>query len=571
MRSRGLRVCSVAIALTLSGPLGGVATAQAPKSAVNVKPLAQSLTGGAKADYDAAKVLASDGDFAGALIKFQSAYDQSKDPRLLYNVAFCEKNLRHYAKAIAALQRYLADGTGFLTDKDRKEADGLIQTFQPFTTNATFKVSEDGAQIFVDETPAGVSPLAAPVVLDIGERHIRVVKDGFRPFEKTLPVGGSAAVAVDVTLEKEVHEGHLVVDAPAGASIVLDGGPPSTGKLDATVPAGGHQLRVTAPGMRPFQSEVVIQDKETRSIQVALEPDAAAEIPKIRVAIGCDGPEPKGPDDGLVVYLDGPDVVAPANVKKKWSDDLGRNVVEYVEYPAVAGKHTLRARIPDCESLETAVTVDATKGGDVAGALESDTPTILAGPQGSPGHWRVGAGVSIFRPGDDIQYKNMPDTYQGGFAAANGAFVEAAFVGRWFGVTTQWTYDVGSVQRKTYNSNYLLPSSPSYDVFSWTVRPGFRVPFNVVALSLGPEAGFTHISIDQVYGGPQAEVGGFVAVDVQPFCDWGLTASGDLGAVTGNNSGSPLVNVVNVGLFFEPNPRCQRERSTRFGLFPGGQ
>ncbi len=294
MRSRGLRACSVAIALTLAGPLSSVATAQAPKSAVTAKPLAQSLTGGAKADYDAAKVLASDGDFAGALIKFQSAYDQSKDPRLLYNIAFCEKNLRHYAKAIAALQRYLAEGTGLLTDKDRKEADGLIQTFQPFTTNATFKVSEDGAQIFVDDAPAGVSPLAAPVVLDIGERHIRVVKDGFKPFEKTLPVGGSAAVAVDVVLEKEVHEGHIVVDAPAGASIVLDGSPPSTGKLDATVPAGGHQLRVTAPGMRPFQSEVVIQDKETRSIQVALEPEAAAEIPKIRVAIGCDGPEPKG-------------------------------------------------------------------------------------------------------------------------------------------------------------------------------------------------------------------------------------------------------------------------------------
>ena len=207
----------------------------------------------------------------------------------------------------------------------------------------------------------------------------------------------------------------------------------------------------------------------------------------------------------------------------------------------------------------------------MAGALESDTPTILAGPQGTPGHWRIGAGVSIFRPGDDIQYKNMPDSYGGGFASVNGGFVEGALLWRWFGVTMQWTYDVGSVQRKTYNSNYLLPSSPSYEVFSWMVRPGFRVPFNVVALSLGPEAGLTHISIDQVYGGPQAEVGGFVAVDVQPFCDWGLTASGDLGALTDASNGSPLVNAVNIGLFFEPNPRCRRERSTRFGLFPGGQ
>ncbi len=572
MSARTLRARAVALAVALAtGSMTGLAAGQAPKATVTAKPLAQTLTGGAKADYEAAKVLLLNGDFAGAIIKFQSSYDQSKDPRLLYNVAACEKNLRHYAKAIAILQRYLAEGAGFLTDKDRKEAQDLIQTFQPFTTNATFKISEDGAQLFVDDAPAGVSPLAAPVVLDIGERHIRVVKDGFKPFEKTLPVGGSAAVAVDVTLEKEVHQGHLVVDAPAGASIVLDGGPSSTGKLDVNVPAGGHQLRVTAPGMRPFQSEVVIQDKETRSIQVALEPEAAAEVPKIRVAIGCDGPEPKGPDDGLVVYLDGPDVVAPANVKKKWSDDLGRNVVDYVEYPAVAGKHTLRARIPDCESLETSVAVDPVKGGDVAGALESDTPTMLAGPQGTPGHWRVGAGVSMYRPGDscssrtcrtatkEISRRSMARSWRGRCCGAGSASRRCSR-----------TTSARCSGRPTIRTT-LLPSSPNLDIFSWTVRPGSACPSTWWRSRSGRRRGSRTTASTKLYGGPQAELGGFVAVDVQPFCDWGVTASGDLGAVTGNSQGARLANTVNIGLFFEPNPRCRRERSTRFGLFPGGQ
>ena len=47
----------------------------------------------------------------------------------------------------------------------------------------------------------------------------------------------------------------------------------------------GDQLRVTAPGMRPYQTEVIIQDKETRSLTVWLEAVAAAERPTLRVAV----------------------------------------------------------------------------------------------------------------------------------------------------------------------------------------------------------------------------------------------------------------------------------------------
>jgi len=232
-----------------------------PKPAAAAKPLAQALTGQAKADYEAGKTLAGDGDFPGALIKFQSAYDQSKDPRLLWNVAFCEKNMRHYSRVISTLNRYMAEGNGYLTDKDRKDAQDLIATLQPFTTNATITVSEDGAQISIDDSLVGTSPLSAPVVLDIGERHLRVTKDGFKPFEKTLPVGGSTAVGVDVKLEKEVHEGRLVVNAPIDATLVLDDKEIGKGKVELKVAAGGHQVRETAPGMRPFQTEIVIQDK----------------------------------------------------------------------------------------------------------------------------------------------------------------------------------------------------------------------------------------------------------------------------------------------------------------------
>jgi hypothetical protein len=574
MTGRQLRTGAALLVATFSvATLSWNAGAQPhpPKPAAAAKPLAQALTGQAKADYEAGKTLAGDGDFAGALIKFQSAYDQSKDPRLLWNVAFCEKNNRHYSRVISTLNRYVAEGNGYLTDKDRKDAQDLIATLQPFTTNLTIKVSEDGAQVSIDDAPVGTSPLTAPVVLDIGERHIRVTKDGFKPFEKALPVGGSAAVYLDVPLAKEVHEGRLIVNAPIDATLVLDDKEIGKGKMEMKVAAGGHQVRETAPGMRPFQTEIVIQDGEARQLDVQLEKLPEPEKPKVRVAVGCDGPEPVGPDDGLVVYLDGPDVLPPVNVKKKWDDQQSRNVVEYVEYAVDAGSHTIRARIPECVSLDTTVQVDPTAGAVVTGALESDTPGIMSGPQGSPGHWRIGANLWMFKPSDTYQSNRMPEAYAGGLGAATGGAIEGALVWRWFGMFMQGAYGSGSVTRHTFNSNDVLPGTTNFSVVEGSFRMSFRLPFNMVSWNvIGPETGAAQVNVKDVDTGKvQPLFGLWTGVDVQPFCDWGASVLGDVQGL-GNSSGGPGATL-QVGFFFEPNSRCRRERSTEFGLRTGGK
>jgi PEGA domain len=540
------------------GPKPRPAAVPAPRT------LAQSLTGDAKAAYDAGKVLAADGDFAGALIKFKAAFDASKDPRVLWNVAFCEKNLRHYSKVITTLQRYQADGGALLTDKDRKDAQDLITTIEPFTTKMTIHVNEDGAQIFVDDEPVGTSPLASPVVLDIGERHVRVTKDGFTPFEKTTPVGGSAAVALDVTMQKVVHQGRLVVNAPPGSTIFLDEQQVGTGKLDQAVPTGGHQLRVTAPGMRPFQSEVVVQDNETRSVDVVLERQAEPEKPKIRVAVGCDDGEPKSPDDGVVVYLDGPDVAPAVNVKRHWSDDVGRNVVDYIEYSATAGPHRVRVRIPGCDSLEVSVDVDAAKGADVSGALYSDTFVLFRGPQGTPGHLRVGVGAWLYAgPATD----KMPEEYGAGLGAVKGIDLNAALAWRWFGMSLDGAYGSGSFHRQSFSTNYALPDPATTNVWMGVLRAGPRIPFNVVALAFGAEVGIQEINVAQVRTGNIGPVvGGWGAIDIQPLCDWGVSVSGSGGGSNDNGFGT-----FQVGVFFAPNAQCRRSRATEHGLRPAAR
>jgi hypothetical protein len=269
-----------ATTVTMITALASVAAAQprrppspptAAASTPGIKSLAQTLTGDAKAAYDAAKLLVGDGDFAGAAIKFQAAYDQSSDARLLWNIAACEKSQRHYAKTMALVRRYLDSGGPLLTDADRSEAKSLIDAIESFTVRLTVTVSEAGAEVFVDDERVGTSPLAQPITVDIGQRRITAKKAGFADATQTVPVGGSAAADVSLTLSAEVHEGHLTVTSQPDARITIDGKAVGTGKFDGKLHSGGHTLRVEADGMHPYQSEVALADDENRSIDVPLE------------------------------------------------------------------------------------------------------------------------------------------------------------------------------------------------------------------------------------------------------------------------------------------------------------
>jgi hypothetical protein len=241
-------------------------------------PLGNTLTGAAKLDYDAATLLYENGDYAGALIKYQSAYEHAKDPRLLWNAAACEKNLHHYAKASTLVRQYLREGGDQLSDASKADAQSFLQAVAPFVASLSVTVNEVGANVYIDDEIAGVSPLAQPVLVTIGSRTLRVAKDGFVPHTQAIEVRGTD-LALSVTLAPDVHEGRLHVQAEAGHSIVLDEHVVGVGEWEGKVASGGHTLRVTANHKRPYQSEILVQDNQTRAVEITLEDEPHGGIP----------------------------------------------------------------------------------------------------------------------------------------------------------------------------------------------------------------------------------------------------------------------------------------------------
>ncbi len=283
-RSFMQRAVALGVLLTVVAPYAAAAPkkkgeAAAPAAAATPPaqpPLSESLSGMGRAEYEAAKILYADGDYAGASLKFQRAYEESKDPRLLWNEAAAEKMLRRYVRVTELVDRYIRESGDKLSEQDRSDAQALLDTVKGFVAEVTFKVVPDGSAIFVDDQQIGTSPVTQAIRVEMGERRLRVSKPGFLEFTSARQFDGGSANTIEVTLQAEVHEGKLLITASAGDTIRVDGAVVGTGEWQGNLQSGLHRVQVSAPGKRDYQSDVAVQDKQSHSVRVMLDPLATA-------------------------------------------------------------------------------------------------------------------------------------------------------------------------------------------------------------------------------------------------------------------------------------------------------
>ena len=579
----GRLVCALAashaFATSSQRPAVAQTRALASPARTRPKPLAQTLPPEAKGDYDAGKILFEDGDFQTSRIKFQAAYDLTRDARLLWNVAVCQKNERHYAKALATLARYVQDGGDLLSTGDRRDAEELSKAITPFTSAATFHVSEDGAQLWVDDELLGTTPIPKPIAVDLGPRKVRAKKDGFRVFEKEIAVGGMATVTIEVAMERQ--SGHLDLRVAPNASVAIDGKEIGKGPaVDVDLPVGGHELLVTAPGMRPYQGDLVIEDGRTRAFDVSLE-RAQEQASEVRVAVGCGRPEPGVPEDGLAVFVDDAKESAAALGTRRKSEQEGR-AVAYVPYAVAPGKHTARIAIAGCDALSTSV--DAPLGGhaSITGMLPSSHLFFDGSPAGSPDGWRAGAGIATLNE----SFSNYGTFFQPGTGSTAtissvdmtmvGPMITGGLEGRWLTLLGDLRFLKGSTGDAGLTGTNLpagATGASSLSIATLGVRPGVRVPlfFGSISVGVALDAGlyfFSPTNLGPSRSNAFLDDGVWAAIDVKPICDWGI--QGGIGSGNADFYG-PSVNTGTatstwVHVVFEPNVVCERARDGAFKI-----
>lgn len=234
----------------------------------------------ATAAYKQAEELAKAGKWADACPLYEASYHA--DPKLgaLLHAADCQEKAGHTATAWAefndAVEVAHKSGDN-REDLARRRAAALepklakLHLAPPKQLIPGLSVKRDGADITV--------LVGTDIPLDPGDHVISATAPGYQDFTKTVTIStGTVSIELPV-LDKQVvappkpvvHEGTLEITAPPNAEILLDQQHVGTGSYKAKVKSGGHTLRVVAGGMRPYQSEIVVGDDETRTIDVPLE------------------------------------------------------------------------------------------------------------------------------------------------------------------------------------------------------------------------------------------------------------------------------------------------------------
>lgn len=237
------------------------------------KPLAETLTGEAKANYDLGITLYKVGDYANAVTRFKQAYDEVKDPRLLWNMAACQKWLRHYSEVQSLVNRYVKDGgdQGLLAESDFREARELLTVVDSLVAPLKLQILEPGATVYVDNVVTATTPLTGPIPVDMGARHIKVTKPEFKDFEADIVVSGGKETSLKVELIKITREGRISVRTSEKDSLIsVDGKKVGSFEYFGATSVGQHLLRVTAPGHEPFQADFALTEGGVRTFEVTL-------------------------------------------------------------------------------------------------------------------------------------------------------------------------------------------------------------------------------------------------------------------------------------------------------------
>jgi hypothetical protein len=235
------------------------------------------LRGEALASFDRGSQLFADGDVAGARAEFLRAYTLGSDPRVLYNVAVCDKAQRRYARALRELQQSLDTGGGTLPKRYVQTVEDTLSLLRPLVTTLTLQVDEDGAAVSLDDEPVGTTPLAAPLPVEVGEHVVDVRKAGFHDLRERVEAADTPR-SVSLQLEPLLKRGQLVVQArglPAtlAATAVVDGADVGPLPWTGMVTSGLHSVTARAAGYSGATVGFDVPYKQQSTVVVDMKPD----------------------------------------------------------------------------------------------------------------------------------------------------------------------------------------------------------------------------------------------------------------------------------------------------------
>ena len=210
-------------------------------------------------------------DYVGAVAEFEKALELAPFAVIRFNLGLAYAKLDEPAKAVAMLEKALAD-PGNLSARRIEQAKRVLAEQQRRLGQLELDVSESGAVVRVDGVELGRTPLDQSVRLAAGNHFVDVVKPRFEPIHREVQVRAQTTTRVRIVLDAtEQPMGQLWIRSRLiDAEVWLDGKRIGRTPLDKSIPvlAGRHTAEVKRRGYRTASKTVNIEQGATAEVEL---------------------------------------------------------------------------------------------------------------------------------------------------------------------------------------------------------------------------------------------------------------------------------------------------------------
>lgn len=154
----------------------------------------------AVARYQRGQELYTERNFPAALVEFRKAYELAPNYRVLYNIGQVCYQMQDYVCALRSLEQYLVDGSADLPEARKQAVNEEVKALKARIGYLDVHATPEGAELTVDDVPAGVLPLKAPLAVGTGRHRLTVTLAGHAPVTRTVDVAGQDTLKVELPL-----------------------------------------------------------------------------------------------------------------------------------------------------------------------------------------------------------------------------------------------------------------------------------------------------------------------------------------------------------------------------------
>lgn len=192
----------------------------------------------ARERYESAVKLYEDGAYDAALVELNRAAELRPSYKLYYNIGQVRFAMHDYAAAMDAYRQYLDKGGDKVPPARREQLKKELDMLAQRVAKLNIETDVAGAEVFIDDVSVGITPLAAPVVVNSGIRRVTVRHPDYLPQVRRVNIAGGVQEKVSFALVNGTAAGAAPAAAPA----------PALPSAAAPAPVSGSASAVRAPG-----------------------------------------------------------------------------------------------------------------------------------------------------------------------------------------------------------------------------------------------------------------------------------------------------------------------------------